>query len=103
MTLESHDGDLTDGLDLPGESVVDTNSSVFDFDFDGDEDEVGLRGQEGEPMMVDESVGGVFDNQSVGEDDGSKPPKKATLAPVCSFVLLLTHSASSYFCGPLIN
>lgn len=85
MTLESN-GDLTDGLDLPGESVVDTNSSVFDFDFDGDEDEEELRGQEDEPMKVDESAGGVVGEQSVGEDDGSKPPKKAILPASFSLV-----------------
>lgn len=93
MTVDEYyfDGDLaSDGLDLPGESVVDTDSSIFDFDFDDDEDEAELGEKGDEPMMVDESAGAVSDDQSVGEHDGgSKPPKKATAPQVCSSILLL--------------
>lgn len=97
MTLDEYEEDLTsEGVDLPGESVVDTDSSVFDFDFDEDEDEddaelTGWQGGDPIPMVVDESADAVFGDQSVGEDNGgSKPPKKGTALQVRSSFLLLT-------------
>lgn len=68
-------------MDLPGESVVDTNSSIYEFEDDDDDDD------EYKPEAGEVSEGMINDAGSVSEalnevDDSAKvdgkPPKKAT-------------------------